>query len=218
MTNKKLGWRFEKDSRSLNYLIKDALPPLAYKKPKTAIWKDKAILNQGSVGSCVGNGWAGFLMTEPKQTKVLTEDDALRIYHRAQDLDAWPGTNYEGTSVLAGVKATMELFPGVIDHYRWALDIDDMIATLGYFGPVVVGVKWYTEMDSPDKDGFVSVTGSNRGGHCFEVNGYDAEGDFLHCIQSWGLGFAQKGHFKIHKRGFKTLIAEGAEMAIAVKK
>jgi hypothetical protein len=121
-------------------------------------------LDQGREGACVGFGWANELAARPYAIAGIEADDALWIYHRAQDLDEWPGSDYSGTSVLAGAKATQER--GGLVEYRWGFTLDDVKRVVAWHGPVVLGLNWYTGMMRPDSDGRIRPTGDVEGGHC----------------------------------------------------
>jgi hypothetical protein len=160
----------EVDLRSLAYPVATVLPREAYAKPRSYSWSipDPAPLDQGSEGACVGFGFTHDALARPVIVENATNATARSWYHEAQDNDEWAGTGYEGTSVLAGAKVGVKR--GFFSEYRWCLDIYDMAATVGYKGPVVIGVDWYSGMDSWDSDGFLKATGTIRGGHCVCVN------------------------------------------------
>lgn len=130
---------------------------------------------------------------------------AQEIYREAQTIDEWPGEAYEGTSVLAGAKVAKRR--GYITEYRWCLDMNDLIIALGYHGPVVIGVDWYTGMFDTDKDGYIRPTGRIEGGHCVMLNqvrlkknkdgSIDYMSSYLGGVNSWGESWGVKGRFKI---------------------
>ncbi len=74
--------------------------------------------------------------------------DGFWLYHEAQKVDEWPGEDYDGTSVRAGLdilrkRGHCEKDGGItkpeqigegITHNRWARSIDDVLTTLGYSG------------------------------------------------------------------------------------
>ena len=100
------------------------------------VWND-----QGYEGACVGFAWSHELSARPKIYRVYA-DGARKIYKRAQVLDQWPGEDYEGTSVLAGIKAVQEL-KGInglplIQEYRWAFGIEEVVRVVGRRGPLVL--------------------------------------------------------------------------------
>ena len=151
-------------------------------------------LDQGEEGACVGFGWANEIALPPKPDYALTNDYAFGIYRWAQQHDEWAGEDYSGTSVLAGAKAVSEWLSRVIE-YRWCFSLDDLVRTVAYKGPVVLGWNWYTGMMKPDVDGRIRPTGQLEGGHCIVTNkvrgmlySVSAQRRRLYVWNSWGRG------------------------------
>lgn len=190
------------DLRSLAYRIQAPAPTY---RPRSFTWRlGPRILDQGSQGSCVGMGWANELQSRPSMVEHVDEDTARSIYYKAQALDEWPGSDYSGTSVLAGAKACRQ--DGWIGEYRWCLTVDDLVVALGYHGPVVIGVDWYTGMIDTDAEGFIRPTGFVEGGHCVLLNRValvrsggvvDPVLSFVQGVNSWGPGWGFAGTFRI---------------------
>lgn len=200
------------DIRSLNYSVRKVLPREAYRKPRSYTWKVEPRLDQGSEGACVGFGFAHELAARPAVVAVDAKFAREEIYWEAQKIDEWPGGSYpgakpvsEGSSVLAGAKVLKK--DGYYDEYRWALKFDDLIAAVGYKGPVVIGVDWYTGMFEPDGAGFIHPTGKIEGGHCtlmYQVrinkksNGsVNFDTSYFGIHNSWGPGWGEQGRCKI---------------------
>src|SRR5688572_19871443 len=127
--------------------------------PVSKQWYVTTSLDQGALSACVGFSWAHCISSYPDPSLNMNREHAIKLYHRAQRLDDLPGEDYEGTSVLAGIKAVKRLHPGAIDSYRWAFGLDDLILSIGYIGPVVLGVNWYSDMYAPQPDGLIKVGG-----------------------------------------------------------
>jgi hypothetical protein len=95
------------------------------------------------VHNCVGFGVSR--LTSQLNRKLY---DGFWLYHEAQKVDEWPGEDYEGTSVRAGLdilrkRGHCEVDNGItqpeaigegIKANRWARSIDDVLTTLGYSG------------------------------------------------------------------------------------
>lgn len=164
---------FDEQSRAypIRALIAATLPPRSY------TWSCNTYLDQGSEGACVGFSMGHEILARPKPL-TATEIQARAIYKRAQLIDPWPGENYEGTSVLAGIKILEE--DNYIDEYRWAFGIDDLIMALGYKGPAILGVNWYAGQSNIDPAGFIHPEGQLLGGHAILANG-------IKCIWPYGL-------------------------------
>lgn len=182
------------DERSRSYPIRIALPT---KTLRTYSWRCKIALDQGREGSCVGHGVAHTLAARPRE-KTVDSTLAVKIYHHAQRLDPWVGGSYEGaapryegTSVLAGVQAAKEL--GFISEYRWCFSLQDVLMTLAYVSPVVLGLNWYEGMGSPDERGYIHATGELQGGHCLLARGVNVREKTVLLRNSWGSDWSVLG-------------------------
>jgi hypothetical protein len=93
--------------------------------------------DQGNEGACVGFGESR-MMTLLNRARY----DAFWLYKRAQDVDPWPGSDYEGTSVDAGLQIlkkeghkTMKWSaPRIkqgISSYRWTTSVAEIISVMG---------------------------------------------------------------------------------------
>jgi hypothetical protein len=99
--------------------------------------------NQGNEGACVGFGVSR--LTSQLNRKTY---DGFWLYHEAQKVDEWPGEDYDGTSVRAGLdilrkrghceikdgKTSAEAVAEGIKANRWARSVDDVLTALGYGG------------------------------------------------------------------------------------
>lgn len=94
--------------------------------------------NQGNEGACVGFA-ASRMMTLLNRMRY----DAFALYGKAQEVDEWPGVNYSGTSVRAGMDVLRDLghwryqrggsklhLRHGIDANRWATSVEDIAACL----------------------------------------------------------------------------------------
>lgn len=212
----RLGRRPQLDPRSADFPITAALPRRAYEVPRTKIWPCGAVLDQKNEGSCVGHGWAHELIAEPYAIQSVNHQSAVKIYKRAQDLDEWPGNTYSGTSVLAGAKAVMTLYPKAIESYRWANTINDVIASLGWHGPVVIGVNWYSGMYQTDREGYIHVTGTQVGGHCLLMRGVDIQKNRFILRNSWGPAWGKGGDCFLSFQDFSRLLSENADCCVII--
>jgi hypothetical protein len=191
------------DERSKDFPIRQLLGSL---QPQTRSWAGY-ITNQMAQGSCVGHAVTqeaasrptplfGDPVDAPVQVSFLN-DLARKVYYRAQQLDQWPGGEYDGadpvysgTSLLAGMKAGME--EGWWKEFRWALGpgaevaAQDVILTISHVGPVVMGSFWYSGMWKADAEGYLRATGWIEGGHAYLLTRYDALKDAVYTPNSWG--------------------------------
>ena len=118
-------------------------------------------LDQGRDGACVGFSIATAMNASPRRIKPeLGYDDAFAAYKDAQRIDPWPGEDYSGTSVLAGLKVAQQR--GWISGYRWCgagsgTAIDDVVDSLRTVGSVIFGIPWYRSMFDARRGGFLEV-------------------------------------------------------------
>lgn len=222
------------DERSRNFAAVDTIPD-PYLRSYT--WSCDVYNDQGSEGACVGFSWSHELSARPKVYRVY-EDFARKIYYRAQRLDPWPGEDYEGTSVLAGAKAVMELSGSeglpLIQEYRWAFGIEEVVRVIGRRGPMVFGLDWYDGMFETNPSGFISPTGEARGGHAILGKGVacrwkdiygphvfsnlDLDKSFVKFHNSWGRSWGVDGVAKITVRDLGFLLNNGGEACIPMRR
>lgn len=204
------------DLRSLSYPVRSTFT-VTERVPRSFTWRAPLVLDQGSEGACVGFGWAHELSARPSMVTGVTDDLGRSIYHKAQVVDPWPGEDYEGTSVQAGAAVLQR--SGFFAEYRWCMNILDVVLTLGYKGPVVIGVDWYEGMWDTDADGFIRPTGMIMGGHCVMLNKVkvikDAAGKLDHLrsyvqgVNSWGPTWGVNGAFRIALIDLAVLFSGG---------
>ena len=144
---------------------------------------------------------------------------AVQLYYAAQGLDDEPGgeypgasPHYEGTSVLAGAKATQNA--GYITEYRWAFGLDDLILALGHAGPAVIGLDWYNDMFDPDADGLLHVTGGIAGGHAILANGVSVRKRLVRLHNSWSSSWGVNGEAYIGFDDLAGLLKAGGEACV----
>lgn len=189
-------------------------------------WNCGIIMDQGAAGSCVGHGFAYELAADPVPVKLGNnpESKAVEYYYESQKLDTWPGGAYpgatpfrEGTSVLAGAKDMVSR--GMYGEYRWAVTVEDMAYTIGYIGPVVLGVNWYEHMMSPDNRGQIRVGGNVVGGHCIIAKGVNPAGiGSILLRNSWGPGWGINGEAIISWPDLRTLMAQNGECCVPINR
>jgi hypothetical protein len=205
----------EFDKRSRGYPVRALL---GTRKPRSYTWRIKTtgVLDQGREGACVGFAWAAELAARPVEVTGVDDAFALAIYHRAQQLDEWPGEApaYHGTSVLAGAKACQE--QGRISQYRWAFGLDDVLDTLGYLGPVVLGVNWHESMYRPDANGYIRPTGPIVGGHAILARAVNVRERYVTLRNSWGAGYGLGGDCRITFDDLGGLLAARGEACVPI--
>ena len=207
-----LGHHTHKDSRDGLFGVGENLP-VFQTLPDGTVWERGDSRDQGEEGACVGFGWVNWHNCKPKGWMNQVDDEyAFGLYHRAQELDPWPGTDYEGTSVRAGAKVVLER--SLLDTYLWARSLAELDAWLLTRGPLVVASNWYNSMDRLDSGAFshVDIASGVRGGHCYLV--YGKTGDVYHFQNSWGDGYGDGGSFYMTRTDLSLLWLYGQFEAV----
>ncbi len=220
----RLGRLPDFDERSCEYPVTALLTTRQLQVPRSYTWAVGQWLNQGVEGACVGFSVSHELAARPAPVTGLSDQFARELYWDAQRIDPWeggayPGATpvYEGSSVLAGLKAATA--KGYYSGYRWAFSEEDLFSAIGYRGPAVLGVNWHEGMFTPDAKGFIRPTGPIRGGHAILAHGVSlTEGGFYKLWNSWGPTWGQSGTAKISRTDMATLLHAGGEAAIPTRK
>lgn len=164
------------------------------------------IANGFGVHNCVGFGSAH---RAAAMGVTVSEQIARSLYLRAQQIDEWEGESYEGTSVLAGTKAAVEL--SWFDSYWWDFSERQLAWGIASMGPAVIGVNWYQGMTDVDSRGYITPTGPFVGGHCVCVYGYEFPGVYR-IRNSWSRDWGIDGDCLITATDMDLLIRQGAEL------
>jgi len=202
------------DERSRNYPI-TALRTYG-SKPRSYTWRCNINLDQGPDGACTGFAVSHEAAARPKEIQGITYDTAFAVYERAKEIDEWPGEDYDGSSVLAAMKAGVE--QGWYEEYRWAFGEADLAWAVGHCGPAVLGINWYSDMFDPDENGFVKPTGHVAGGHAILCNGYSYTKRIYRLHNSWGPNWGIDGHVFITAEDMDKLLKEQGEACIPTKR
>jgi hypothetical protein len=207
------------DERSRDYPVRAALPP---KPPRSYTWRCRQWYDQGQEGACTAFALAHEASARPRETlRALSTSTIRGWYHDAQRIDPWPGGAYpganpfyEGSSVLAAAQVgqAAKLFTG----YRWCFGLDDVLLTLGYLGPVMLGVNWYEAMLEPTAEGQVRVGGEVAGGHAILARGVDVKRRRVLLRNSWGRNWGVDGDCWVSFDDLDRLLHEDGEAMVPV--
>lgn len=202
------------DPRSRDFPIRSAA---VTKKPRSYTWRCEEWFDQGREGACVGFALGHELAARPAEFRGLDYGYLVNnVYHEAQKIDQWTGGSYpgavpqyDGTSVLAGVKVLHKR--GFFKSYRWAFGIDDLVLGLGHNGPAVLGINWYNGMSDPDANGFITPTGGISGGHAILARAVNVKKGYITLRNSWGKSWGKDGDCYITIADMDKLLQERGE-------
>ena len=208
------------DERDKNYLIENYFSdshPLMATPLTSRFWDDNGWWgNQGNTPQCVAYAWAHWLEDGPvNQSGTPPIIQPKLIYENAQKLDEWVGENYAGTSVRGGVKYLKSV--GKVQNYYWTFNLQTLINSVLYLGPVVVGTNWYWNMFYPNSEGILNIGGKLAGGHAYVINGVDTKRQLFRIKNSWGRTWGKNGSAYIRFYDMKRLIAQNGEVCLAVE-
>ncbi len=204
------------DPRSKAYPVRAILQTST---PRSYTWPLDIVLDQGREGACVGFSVAHELRAVPLKVPAVDTAMAMRLYKRAQQIDPWPGEDYSGTSVLAGVQAAQE--QGHFVEYRWSFAIDDLAVAVSRTGPAILGIDWHDSMYRPThRDGrwWVAPDGPVVGGHAILARGYSVKLDAFALHNSWGPDWGKNGVAWITRADLGALLDRGGEACIPVRR
>lgn len=175
--------------------------PLSHKA-----WTDWMLRLRQEGPTCVGATCAHIVenagVTYPESARGTSVVDYTEIYRRAQQLDEWPGENYEGTSMRGGAKALAEM--GFVSSYYWAEALPEITDSLLYHGPGAMGSDWFASMFNPvlradatgTKRWFIDVDPASgvAGGHEYTITAVNISAKCVRILNSWGEEWGERGH------------------------
>jgi Papain family cysteine protease len=224
-----LDYRPRLDDRSRAYRV---TAPAVDLGARSRYWTPGAVVtDQGEEGACVGHGVVNEWMASPVRgnpvkafggaplnAQQAADQLAYRAYRDAQRIDEWEGEQYDGTSVLAGMKIGQQR--GWWSGYRWAFNMTELRAALED-GPLVIGVEWREGMYEAD-GGALYPVGRVVGGHCILVTGYTPRrrvgtctGPAYRLRNSWGAEWGIRGTAYIAADSLNAILFRaGGEAAV----
>lgn len=205
------GRRRQFDERSRKFGI---VATIADPTPRSYTWACPTWLDQGQEGACTGFALAHNRIARPR---AIPADawEAQAVYKAAQKIDPWEGEDYEGTSVLAAVKAAQSR--GWLRTYRWAFGERELAVAVSRAGPAILGINWHTGMRTPSAEGLVRAVGPVLGGHAILCTGYNVRTRRYRLHNSWGAGWGHAGDCFLSADDMAALLAAGGEACLVVE-
>lgn len=227
-------WSSRHDPRSLEgYAVRDRLSGVV---PVQDVLLDHGpVLDQGTTppldardaAACTGYAAMAALSVlrrkdgRPELAAGYLSQEAVALYHRAQELDHVSGEEYAGTSVLAVMKAGVEA--GHWSTYLWSKSTRDVAQVLLQLRvAVVVGLAWSSGCEEPDARGVIRPTGRPAGGHALAVVGLRRQvagappGPYFVLQQSRGPAEGDRGLVYLHHQDLGRMLAGVGEAAVPV--
>jgi len=205
------------DPRSREHPVSEVLPRSTTALPTYKLWRLDERNDQGQEGACVGFGVGHRLAAAPLEVSGIDAAWSHRLYKEAQKIDPWPGENYEGTAVLAGIKVSIRM--GHVYSYRWCFSLEDYIKAVLLEGPVLVGTNWMDSMWDPDPDTHIlDCRGEVSGGHCYIIRGVNTRLKKFRITNSWGKDWGYNGDASITFADWQKYMMPEGEGAVLFEK
>jgi len=212
-----MGRLLQFDPKNMDYLLPKLDVP---KEVRRRHWSAGTVLDQGDTPMCVGYAGWGWLAGGPvvNHPRFTPKD----LYGWAQDNDETPGHDYDGTSTLGLMKALK--IKGYIDEYRWATQVETLVAWILMKGPVLVGTNWYDDFSATSGDWLYPNRSKCVGGHEWRITGADRDKrapdgttGALRMVNSWGAAWADHGRAWISLPVMQRLLNEEGEAVTATE-
>jgi len=196
--------------------------------PKSVEWpRHIEVLDQGQVGSCTGEAKVGQLGTGPfwdaltdSQRRQLGQPLAVHIYSEGTKLDDAPdwynpetGVTDTGCDGLSVSKVSVT--EGYESGFQHAMSLDEAHAAI-QDRPFILGTLFYESMETPDRNGLVTIGGQVLGGHEYECFKYDEAADVWWFYNSWSDGWGKDGTFGYTSAVLRRLLAMQGDITVGV--
>lgn len=174
-----------------DYKMADYVKKLKALQLADRTWNSGKVLDQMDTGHCVAFSWCGWGICEPV-IMDYSNDDAHTIYYECKIIDGEPGEE-NGSYVRSGAQAMQDR--GRLGTYYFAYSIPEAADYVKQYGPVILGIDWYSGMFYPDSTGLIKPTGNIAGGHAILWRG--VQDGYAYLRNSWGTGWGKGGDCRI---------------------
>jgi hypothetical protein len=222
--DRRLGRHVHHDSESHRYPFDTAGIPIRAVRHQRHV----PVWDQGDIGDCVANAALGILATGPfyatyqhlaQQPYPLTEAGCVKAYIDLTATDDVPGQykpgdpNSEDTGSDGLSAAKLLTGKGAISGYQHTFTLDDALKALQVV-PLAVGTVWTSGMEEPNRQGLVSVTGSELGGHEYIADEYDDQRGWVGFQNSWSTSWGVAGRFYMQAEDFGSLLERDGDVTV----
>jgi C1A family cysteine protease len=137
---------------------------------------------QAGAGACPSGGWWPSNAMSYLRDKGLSKEECFPY----SDQDTPCNTCKDRDNQAVYISKDVEI-----------LDINDRKKYIRSIGPMIGGMRVFADFQHYSEGVYSHVTGSELGGHCIQIIGYDDNQAFWICKNSWGTDFGESGFFKI---------------------
>ena len=146
---------------------------------------------------CTYQHW--FTLSREQQQLIINDPDGMATdwYRETTRNDEFPGEWEPTDTGSSGTSASKTAVRrGFAKGFQHSFSFDDTLHMLSQ-NPVAIGVWWYSTFDSPNSNGFVSLTPTarRRGGHEFVLDELNVEEELVWGQNSWGDSYGVDGRF-----------------------
>ncbi len=175
-------------------------------------WASGVWLDQRDTPRCVGFAVATEAAISTVRVPYVTDATGDEMYFLAQKNDDIPGENYDGSDTIGAMKAGV--IKGWYKRYHWAFGEEDVALAIGYKGPVILGIPWFTGMMEPDSEGNVKPTGILEGYHEIVAKGYNVTTKRYRWQNTWSKDWGAAGDCFVDQDDFAEILSQHGDAAI----
>jgi hypothetical protein len=217
-----LGRNHVEDARDAAFPLRtlmEIVPATVRKSP----WTGGPLLNQGSIGQCVGATGREFLTSSPVLYRQA-HPTMPECYLGAKQNDGGGDPAPDRGSTARGLMKYLQL-QGLVDSYYWTQTAAEAAEYILTRGPICVGIPWDESMFSPDSAGQVHPDGNEAGGHEILAEWYYVSKKLFlvrnHWFNEdgtpWGNVKGHPGYFTISADDLESLVKRGGDLVAAAE-